>query len=995
MSVTYGFYNSLNHDRKYDATQLSEIFDGIIHDGVYELLRRDDGTITKKFMVEATGTGFQVTVDEGRAWFYHTWTKNDAKIVINLPSAPTVVNKYRYDAIILDIDANTNVRENKITYVSGPEGNSQTPTKPELINSGLRHQIPLAYVLRVGRETVINQSNITIAVGSSECPYVAGAIDFIDISNHIKQFQAAWDEWFAGFTTTNVDSFENWKEQQQEIYNRWLADLQRWTTQKQSVFEGWMETEQESFESWFENLQYILDGDVAGHLLMEIDRLAERITPIEYGGTGNDNGYIQTGNIMGNYPERYSEPGDYATAEGMFTSAPGIASHAEGGGQFVATFHEAGFITDGEFGTFPNNPNRTIEDTGTEESVQGYYGKSLITSSSVITSIYLAYILKNETTGDILTKKVGAIGSASKDSRNYIGNLIDGVTNVNVKYDNSSSRFKDIGVFPMDFKNGYGSSVSYFYTESKPVLPESFFYVDIPYSYNTSYGEDHYTSSDNIYLAFKQNAKSAWAINTVTRELIGTYSNEEGLTSGSLNFEKGYNFWTTHLYNVKAGLERDGSSWILSYMNTNPKKETVRIYFSTETISQPDVTDDAISMSGGDIGFYISENGKNAYLSTPQYLNVYGNTQGDTYSLSFYYTYSTENDVDYPIEWQPAGYIKTGIGYPTRAIGRYSHAEGHRTKAYGLASHAEGYVYDTSGEESDLPGAYGEGSHCEGKDTYARGDYSHAEGEGNKALGLGSHAEGKETTADGSYSHVEGFSTHTVDYSGTNKGNYAHAEGESTRAYGQGSHAEGCINFAGGAYSHAEGINCNAYGMASHSEGYQAIATSGSDYAHAGGKGGVAHILGQFVHGHFGFGGTAQEFINTDGTVTFPDTIPGFNGGSFYFKNTESTAKTVHVDLMYNKSDGTGKIEGLMATWLIIKRDVPVTGVSNIASHACVWLATVKNNTGGIQLHEIYRSDDTELACSVSPDGNGVKFTVKGSGSNNGLAAAAQIIRIM
>ena len=30
MSVTYGFYNSKNRDRRYDAIQMSSIFDGII-----------------------------------------------------------------------------------------------------------------------------------------------------------------------------------------------------------------------------------------------------------------------------------------------------------------------------------------------------------------------------------------------------------------------------------------------------------------------------------------------------------------------------------------------------------------------------------------------------------------------------------------------------------------------------------------------------------------------------------------------------------------------------------------------------------------------------------------------------------------------------------------------------------------------------------------------------------------------------------------------------
>ena len=34
MALTYGFYNSKNGDRKYDAVAMSRMFDGIIRDGV-------------------------------------------------------------------------------------------------------------------------------------------------------------------------------------------------------------------------------------------------------------------------------------------------------------------------------------------------------------------------------------------------------------------------------------------------------------------------------------------------------------------------------------------------------------------------------------------------------------------------------------------------------------------------------------------------------------------------------------------------------------------------------------------------------------------------------------------------------------------------------------------------------------------------------------------------------------------------------------------------
>ena len=40
MAVTSGFFNSVNHDRLYDAEQLSSIFDGIIIDGVMKIMAK-------------------------------------------------------------------------------------------------------------------------------------------------------------------------------------------------------------------------------------------------------------------------------------------------------------------------------------------------------------------------------------------------------------------------------------------------------------------------------------------------------------------------------------------------------------------------------------------------------------------------------------------------------------------------------------------------------------------------------------------------------------------------------------------------------------------------------------------------------------------------------------------------------------------------------------------------------------------------------------------
>ena len=70
MSVTCGFYNSLNGDRKYDSVLISKMFDGLIIDGVF-------ASIGTCFVAQAT-TGVVVNVGIGKAWFKHSWLENDA-----------------------------------------------------------------------------------------------------------------------------------------------------------------------------------------------------------------------------------------------------------------------------------------------------------------------------------------------------------------------------------------------------------------------------------------------------------------------------------------------------------------------------------------------------------------------------------------------------------------------------------------------------------------------------------------------------------------------------------------------------------------------------------------------------------------------------------------------------------------------------------------------------------------------------------------------------
>lgn len=185
MALTSGFFNSKNHDRKYDAVQISSLFEGLIKDGVYQGV----GNI---FKVSAS-SGMNVTVDTGRAWFNNTWTRNDALIVLTIPASEQVLN--RIDAVVLEVNNLENVRNNSIKIVKGTPASS--PAKPSLTKNNDVHQYPLAYITVDANTTAVTQQKIQNAVGTSACPFVTGIIDTIDVDDLIAQWSAEFDVLFA------------------------------------------------------------------------------------------------------------------------------------------------------------------------------------------------------------------------------------------------------------------------------------------------------------------------------------------------------------------------------------------------------------------------------------------------------------------------------------------------------------------------------------------------------------------------------------------------------------------------------------------------------------------------------------------------------------------------------------------------------------------------------------------------------------------------------
>lgn len=256
MSVSSGFFNSLNGDRKYNAAQMSAIFDGLIIDGVF-------ASIGTAFAVKAAG-GLTVNVGVGKAWFDHTWTVNDSILPMTAPEAEVLLD--RIDAVVLEVNGMESVRENTIKFVKGNP--SSAPSRPTLTNEGNVHQYPLCYIYRKYGTAVINQADITPMVGTESTPFVTGILQTISLDELLGKWQDELDR----FTDARSQEVDDWIAQEESDFTAWFNKMKADLQHEQTVLDQWIASEQADFLAWYNQMKDQLSGDVAGNLQLEIDK---------------------------------------------------------------------------------------------------------------------------------------------------------------------------------------------------------------------------------------------------------------------------------------------------------------------------------------------------------------------------------------------------------------------------------------------------------------------------------------------------------------------------------------------------------------------------------------------------------------------------------------------------------------------------------------------------------------------------------------------------
>lgn len=257
MAIFSGLFNSINGDRKYNATWFARYFATFIGNGVFP------NPSTGLQVVESVN--MTTIVKPGDGWINGYFIVNDSDLILSHDNADGVLK--RIDRVVMQLDYSGRV----INILIKKGAFASSPVAPAIQRDPDYHELVLADVLIRAGTTSITQSDITDQrLNSALCGIVHGVVDQVD-------------------TTTIFNQYQSWYEQMTGV--------------KLDEYDAWFTQHQQEFDDWFVSIQNILDTNVAGNLLQLIQTNESNIKSLIK--TRNDIDVLSSGWVLNAVTKRY------------------------------------------------------------------------------------------------------------------------------------------------------------------------------------------------------------------------------------------------------------------------------------------------------------------------------------------------------------------------------------------------------------------------------------------------------------------------------------------------------------------------------------------------------------------------------------------------------------------------------------------------------------------------------------------------------------------
>ena len=193
--ITYGFFDSVDGDRKYNADDISNFFLKLISDGVF-------ATPADAMQVQEV-SGMTVKVSAGWGFIKCKWINNDSDLYLTLDEPDIVLD--RKDRIVMRLNKDTRLIE--IAVKKGTPAEAAYTTPPELQRDESIWELSLAYI-NVEPDAK-NRGIRQMDIGDERpyehlCGWVTGRIQEIDTTNLFAQYDNAFWSFFHAIKETFV-----------------------------------------------------------------------------------------------------------------------------------------------------------------------------------------------------------------------------------------------------------------------------------------------------------------------------------------------------------------------------------------------------------------------------------------------------------------------------------------------------------------------------------------------------------------------------------------------------------------------------------------------------------------------------------------------------------------------------------------------------------------------------------------------------------------------
>lgn len=258
MAVRSGFFNSVNDDRIYDASDFADYFASFIGNGVFP--NPSNGLQVLQY------GNMQTVVKAGKGWINGYYVANDADYVFTHDLADGGLS--RIDRIVLQYS----VANRSIALILKKGKFASAPVTPPAIRDADYYELVLADVYVAAGATQVLQSNITDQrLNNDVCGIVHGVVNQVDTATIFNQYQS----WFNNYSVTKADEFLTWQTNVTTALEQWIdaqeQDFEAWRQAEEALYYAWLNGRKNEFDTWFATIRDILDTNAAGNLQLQID----------------------------------------------------------------------------------------------------------------------------------------------------------------------------------------------------------------------------------------------------------------------------------------------------------------------------------------------------------------------------------------------------------------------------------------------------------------------------------------------------------------------------------------------------------------------------------------------------------------------------------------------------------------------------------------------------------------------------------------------------